>query len=98
MKITIETKQTETIEIQTPAFYKSEWSNSVYYINDDVIINVMDDGIVSYKKEESIFNNQAVMISKHTPIIQDEFETRFDETIAKLISLKPNYKNERNSL
>jgi hypothetical protein len=98
MKITIETKQTETFDIQTPSYYKSEFGTSVYYINDDVIINVMMDGIVCYKKNEALFNNQAVMISKYTPITQDDFQFRFDHTIAKLISLKPNYTDDRNSL
>jgi hypothetical protein len=98
MKITIETTTEVTYDISTPSYYKSEFGTSVYYINDDVIINVMLDGIVCYKKNEALFNNQAVMISKYTPITQDDFQFRFDHTIAKLISLKSNYRDDRNSI
>ena len=82
MKITIETKQTETIELQTPAYFKAAWGTGVYYINDDVLIHVMKLGIVCYTNKESVFNSEVARISKFEPTTASHFRGMYEEAIS----------------
>jgi hypothetical protein len=98
MKITVETKTEQTYEIKTPSYHKSMYEGSFYYVDDNVVIHVMDYGISTHLLGSILFNNQAVYASTLPEATQEQFESYFDKTIGKLISLKPNYRDDRNSL
>jgi hypothetical protein len=81
MKITIETKQTEVIEIATPAYFKGEYGYGVYYLNDDVVIKVMELAIFAYRNSESNFANEAEKVSKLPPTTAEHFKSKFDNAL-----------------
>jgi hypothetical protein len=89
MKITVESKELVTVDIPTPAYYKSTWGTGVYYLNDDAIIHVMNLAIVSYTSAESTFNNEAVRISKFEPTTEEHFKTEFDKAMTSIQALIP---------
>jgi hypothetical protein len=92
MTVTIEIKQTQTFEIQTPAFHRSEYSAMVYYISDDVIIKAMPGMVTSYNKADILFDKQAVEISKLPATTSAHFKSVFDDAINN-IKLKRPYNN-----
>jgi hypothetical protein len=98
MKITVETKTEKTYEIKTPSYHKSMYEQSFYYVDENVVIHVMHHAISTHLKGSILFNNQAVFASELPEATQEQFESAFDITIGKLISLKPNFRYDRNSI
>jgi hypothetical protein len=98
MKITVETKTEQDYEIKTPSYHKSMYEQSFYYVDENVVIHVMHHAISTHLVGSILFNNQAVFASQLPEATQEQFESYFDKTIAKLISLKPNYTHDRNSI
>jgi hypothetical protein len=96
MKITVETKTEETYEIKTPSYHKSMYEQSFYYVDENVVIHVMHHAISTHLVGSILFNNQAVFASQLPEATKEQFESYFDKTITKLISLKPNYRDDRN--
>jgi hypothetical protein len=89
MKITVESKELVTVEIPTPAYYKSSWGTGVYYLNDNAIIHVMNLAIVAYTSADSTFNNEAVRISQFESTTEEHFKTEFDKAMTSFQALTP---------
>lgn len=84
MQITVESKELVTVDISTPAYYKSTWGTGVYYLNDNAIIHVMNLAIVAYNGKESTFNNEAVRISKFESTTEEHFREEYDKAISSI--------------
>jgi hypothetical protein len=89
MQITVESKELVTVDIPTPAYYKSSWGTGVYYLNDNAIIHVMNLAIIAYNGKESTFNSEAVRISQFEPTTEEHFRAEFDKAISTIQALTP---------
>jgi hypothetical protein len=89
MQITVESKELVTVDIPTPAYYKSSWGTGVYYLNDNAIIHVMNLAIVAFTNKESTFNSEAVRISQFEPTTEEHFREEFYKVISSIQLLTP---------